>query len=190
MDERVDQINENTAPERDAREVVLTYTTAPRSVVERYVQPTLLPGRRTPPTEAEEDEELETPHHRRIRRILLSALALLLVVSLLLSILYGSGLLAPREKRSTSSEMERHENEQSVAVSHAKTRIARYPNGDGTRLRYYPADGEVLSIQQVYERVNPCTVTVATEISPTSMTIGTGVASIATMIAAIANMMK
>lgn len=177
MDEKVDQINENAAPERSAREVVLTYTAAPRSVVERYVQPTPLPGRRTPPqAEENEDEELEAPRpRRRVRRILLPALALLLVVSLLLSILYGSGLLAPREKRSTSSDLERHENEQSIAVSHAKTRIARYPNGDGTRLRYYPADGETLSIQQVYERVNPCTVTVATEISPTSMTIGTGV---------------
>ena len=45
MDERVEQVNENTSPERDAREVVLEYVPAQRGVVECYVQPTPLPFR-------------------------------------------------------------------------------------------------------------------------------------------------
>lgn len=180
MDERVEQVNENTAPERDAREVVLEYVPAQRGVVECYVQPTPLPGRRTRPVrpdeDEDEDEEQDHPRRRhRVRRIILSTVALLLVGSVFLSILYGSGVIGAREQHSESSGLQRRDSEESTAAGHPKTLIPRYPNGDGTRLRYYPAGGDVLSIQQIYAQVNPCTVTVAAERSQTTLTIGTGV---------------
>ncbi len=177
MDEKTDLLNETAA--KDPREVVLEYTPAQRPVVEYYRQPTPLPGRRAaaaPEPKENDGEEYERPRPRpRWARVMISCIALLTVVSLLLGILYTSGLLGPREKRSESSELERRGAE-SVTVPHnSSTKIPRYPNGDGTRVRYYSAEGEELSIQQIYARVNPSTVTVAVDQTQNTLTIGTGV---------------
>ena len=59
--------------------------------------------------------------------------------------------------------------------NHGETTIKRLPNTDKVKLRYSETHGEALSIQEVYQKVNPSTVTVFASMSDGSAMVGTGV---------------
>lgn len=195
------QTDEAPAAE-EPREVVLRYEQAPapaEPIVERYVQPTPLPGRRRgkrwpglrpeqkagpePKADPEPEtapagdeppaEEIEPPRRsRRGLRVFLACIALLVVLSLVIGFLPRP---ARKETDDAAERPYRYELRPDGADLSAKTRLPRYPNGDGTRLRYSEKHGKVLTIQEVYARVNPCTVTVATALADGSALVGTGV---------------
>ena len=170
----MDEYNHNLQPENPpaaetAREVVLRYDAPePEPVTERYVHPDPLPGRAGSPVPA---RQTAAPRHgHRGLRIFLVFMALLLV-STAVSFLRGE---AEKKKRHTGMpRFEYYAKDQ--AHGGEETTITRYPNGGGVRLRFSETRGGVLTIQQVYERVNPCTVTIATALSGTSASVGTGV---------------
>ena len=188
---------EQTGAAEEPREVVLRYAPefpAVRPVVERYVQPTPLPGRRrgsryprprpetlpapAAPAEAaqlEDAEEPALPRRARYRglRIFLGCIAGLVLLSIVITLLPRPGR---REASGEGEEYEfRFELRPDSAEQSAETTIPRYPNGDGTRLRYSETHGKVLRIQDIYARVNPCTVTIATALADGSAMVGTGV---------------
>lgn len=186
---------EPDAPE----EIVLRYDPgAPVPIVLRYVQPTPLPGRKSrrrvaalqnPPAprnadtsfiekfEAAIPPEPEEPPlpRRKTRRVLISCLAALLAACLAV----GPVARLVSTVRDTSPRdggfQFRYELWSSADTAANDTTIRRYPNGENVRLLYAGGHGEKLTIQQVYERVNPCTVTVATALPDGSAIIGTGV---------------
>lgn len=172
-----------------AREVVLRYSPEPRPVEERYVAPLPLPGRRLSPGkkkpakpadwEDEEDWE-EAGHSHTGTRLFLACMGLLMVI------LAGLGIQSMRHRSETiqqqqqevspSSPSYRYETEWTgKAETPSETTIERYPTGTDVRLRYDEEAGQTLSIQEIYERVNPCTVTVATVLPGGSAIIGAGV---------------
>lgn len=155
---------------RDPREVVLSYEQSPRPIEERYMQPTPMPGRRRmflPP------ERTEKKKHRGLK-IFLICLGAVLGIAAVLTGLYFSGCL--NFGSSAGGETEREENNTYYKEQAGKeTTIPAYPNGDGTRLRYQETHGEELTIQQVYGKVNPSTVTVMTGLPYGGAVIGTGV---------------
>ena len=195
MDEFTEILNslESTAPpaSETPQEVVLRYD-APgvQSVVERYVAPLPLPGRQAPQraealaTVADAQRYVFSPRealqqHKPVRRSLWIALAVLAVLALVGAV---AGIVQidrklrarTQEPADESSHYEWHTNLEDY--SDAQTRIPTYPNGEDVRLRFSESHAEALSIQEVYARVNPCTVTVATALSGTGgAIIGTGV---------------
>jgi len=182
------QTGEDPAAEAP-REVVLRYEAAkPCPVVERYVQPEPLPGRRRLPEPEREppvpdaaryvfappERDEEPPRRgRRGVRIFLGCLALLMAVSLIVTFFPRPSAQPERDDADPGFRYELRPG--SSDRGGAKTTIERYPIGSGVRLRYAESRGEELTIQQVYERVNPCTVTVATALPDGSAVIGTGV---------------
>ena len=143
------------------REVVLRYEQPVQSIEERYVQPTPLPGRRSMFS-----IPVKTKQRRRGRTIFLICLATVLLSAAVLSVLYFTGIL------SSGSESGRP---QTISSAERNTTIPTYPNGDGTKLHYAESHGEELTIQEVYARVNPSTVTVIASMKSGSAMIGTGV---------------
>ena len=170
------------------REVVLRYEAPePPPIVLRYVAPKPLPGRRRPPPqewiapeigsrEPELSDDEEPPHSRRGLRIFLICIAALLIALCALGI--RSARRAVQNRAQQQQETFRFETERRNTVSDytpAETTIERYPNSSDVRLRYAEGHGDELTIQEVYERVNPCTVTVATALPDGTAIIGTGV---------------
>ncbi|MBR3561533.1 MAG: trypsin-like peptidase domain-containing protein [Oscillospiraceae bacterium] len=171
------------------QEVVLRYEAPePKPIVERYIAPQPLPGRRKTPPKAPVILELddimsqrsspaadaEPPKHSRTGlRIFLICTAALLIALLFL----GVRSLLPAEEAQDEEHFHFETERRSGAVEHdgVKTTIARFPNSSGVRLRYAEDHGDELRIQEVYERVNPCTVTVVTALPGGTAIIGTGV---------------
>lgn len=179
MDEQNGSLNTNAPPAAETlREVVLRYEAPrPREVVSRYVQPMPLPGRRGTPATVKPERPPPAPARPRPRgrrglRIALICLAVVFAAAAALGFAYRRGLLRNGFVREFRYE---YELRRSYNDSGGETAIARYPNGGAAKLRYAEAHGSVLRIQEVYERVNPCTVTVATSLSDGSAIIGTGV---------------
>lgn len=188
MDEENATLHTGSAPTAELpREVVLRYDPpGPQEVVERYLapeRPAVAPE--DAPRAAERIAEstaavgtpgLGAPGHRGSRGlwIFLSCIGVLLIAVVVLGVLYwrDSSVRRNSERRSFSYDFDF--SDYTVEAS-AETTIARYPNGSGTRLRYAETHGSVLSIQDVYARVNPCTVTVATALPGGGAIIGTGV---------------
>lgn len=156
----------NTSLGQDAREVVLHYEQTVQAVVECYVQPMPLPGK------ARAQMESSAPKKRRRgRRILLVCLITVLVLGGATAALYGIGVIgAPAKKPSNVYEWHITPTQEKV-----ETNIPTYPTGDGTKLRYAETHGDALTIQQVYEKVNPSTVTVMTGLPNGNAMVGTGV---------------
>jgi len=181
MDERNDARIPETdggsgAPREDA-EVVLAYRRSPQPVVEYYVQPMPLPGARRRTEEAAAEERRH--RSRRGLRIFLWCLAALAVFTGAVAgaaALLRSGFFfgANEPYYSDGFSLDRGER-RGGDRSAAETRIARYPTGDGTRLTYSETHGETMTIQEIYARVNPCTVTVVATLTDESAQIGTGV---------------
>ncbi len=173
---------EETAAENAPREVVLRYEPArPQEVVLRYAPPA--PEAAAP----ESDGSLpaapvrERGRNMGIRRagshtglrIFLICFAALLLAAVSIGILYQRHKAELEDLRRDTEPYEWHFD--TIDYSDAETTIERYPNGGGTRLRYSETHGSVLDIQEIYKRVNPCTVTVATTLPGSGAIIGTGV---------------
>ena len=163
MDEERNELDKELL--RDPREVVLRYEQEVRPVEERYVQPTLLPGRRS---------MFRVPVERRKRRrglkIFLVCLAVVLLAAAALAVLYFTGNLFPED-----DVPEEFGWSMIPTQTHAETAIPAYPNGDGTKLRYRETHGEALSAQEIYAKVNPSTVTVIATMKNGNASVGTGV---------------
>ena len=167
------------------KEVVLRYEPpSPKEVVLRYEPPAAAEhiGDAEPPTPGESAPDGAPPGgvperaaSRKGLRIFLICVAVLLIALVVLAMFYRQESAAYRHGSADSS-MPRYEwREQLDAYAGADTTIERYPNGDGTRLRFAETHGSALSIQEVYARVNPCTVTVATALPNGGAIIGAGV---------------
>ncbi len=167
------------------REVVLRYQAPePQPIVLRYVAPKPLPGRRRPvppPPEPEcadtedEPEEAAANHSRTGLRIFLICAAALLITLCVLGVRSARRAAQNHAQPQESFRFETERHNSAFDYVPAETTIERYPNSSGVRLRCAEEHGDELTIQEIYERVNPCTVTVATAMPDGSAIIGTGV---------------
>lgn len=183
---------DDTPAEEAPREVVLRYEAqGAQPVTLRYIHPEPLPGQREQP-EPQQETLREEPHKlvydppattakprsHNGRRKFLAGLAILLVISLVVSILpHPKAEKKQRDKGGEGEKTFRYELRPSgfERNNDAETTIPHHPNGDGTRLRPSETHDRELTIQEVYERVNPCTVTVVTALPDGSAYVGTGV---------------
>ncbi|MBQ9460111.1 MAG: trypsin-like peptidase domain-containing protein [Oscillospiraceae bacterium] len=169
------------------REVVLTYAAPPpQEVVERYLSP--------PPQQEPESQQppaasgsaartfaytpgLGSPERGGMRSLwpFFACIGVLLLAVVLFAALYIRAAMENQSADRRDFSYEFSVPDKANADDAGETTIDRYPNGDGTRLRYEGTHGSVLSIQDVYARVNPCTVTIATELPSGGAIIGTGV---------------
>lgn len=163
MDEENSVLNTQRTPDG---EVVLHYEQTAQPIVEYYVQPTPLPGKKKP-----QSAPLTPKKRRRGRKVFLVCLAVVVLAGAVITALYAAGMLGT-EGSGYPGGYERYD---SFLETESETRIPTYPNGDGTKLRYEETHGAELTIQEVYERVNPCTVTVMTALPDGSAMVGTGV---------------
>ena len=170
------------APEAP-REVVLRYCAPePQEVVERYLAPEQPSASDAKAPEAAPKAEpvytpgIGAPGHKGTRGlwIFLSCICVLLIAVIALIVIHWKDIPSDRssERRGFSHDFDFSDY---AAEAGAETTIDRYPTGGATRLRYAETHGSVLSIQDVYARVNPCTVTVATALPGGGAIIGTGV---------------
>ena len=163
----MDHPNENMEPFSEPQEVVLHYEAHVTPIVERYVQPTPLPGKKNafPPP----------PRRRKGLKIFLFCMLGLIVLSGAITALWYSGVF-DRYTSYDDGHFE-HRGEQTYYDSddHGETTIKRLPNTDKVKLRYSETHGEALTIQDIYQKVNPSTVTVLTGMSDGSAMVGTGV---------------
>ena len=164
----MDHPNENMAQTNAPQEVVLRYEAPVTPIVERYVQPTPLPGRKNAPP---------SPSRRRKGlKIFLFCMLGLIVLSGAITALWYGGVF----DRYTSYDDGRFEHRGELdyydnSDDHGETTIKRLPNTDKVKLRYSETHGKELSIQDIYQKVNPSTVTVLTGMSDGSAMVGTGV---------------
>ena len=164
----MDHPNENMAQTNAPQEVVLRYEAPVSPIVERYVQPTPLPGRKNAPP--------SPPRRRKGLKIFLFCMLGLIVLSGAITALWYGGVF----DRYTSYDDGRFEhrgepNYYDNSDDHGETTIKRLPNTDKVKLRYSETHGKELSIQEIYQKVNPSTVTVLTGMSDGSAMVGTGV---------------
>lgn len=164
----MDHPNENMAQTNAPQEVVLRYEAPVAPIVERYVQPTPLPGRKNAPP--------SPPRRRKGLKIFLFCMLGLIVLSGAITALWYGGVF----DRYTSYDDGRFEhrgepNYYDNSDDHGETTIKRLPNTDKVKLRYSETHGKELSIQEIYQNVNPSTVTVLTGMSDGSAMVGTGV---------------
>lgn len=164
----MDHPNENMAQTNAPQEVVLRYEAPVAPIVERYVQPTPLPGRKNVPP--------SPPRRRKGLKIFLFCMLGLIVLSGAITALWYGGVF----DRYTSYDDGRFEhrgepNYYDNSDDHGETTIKRLPNTDKVKLRYSETHGKELSIQEIYQKVNPSTVTVLTGMSDGSAMVGTGV---------------
>ena len=158
---------EHNGPCSEPQEVVLRYEAHAVPIVERYVQPTPLPGKKEPIA--------PPPRRRKGLKIFLLCMLGLVLLSGTISALWFSGVFDSQ----TSYEDDRfeHHSERRYYDSgdHGETTIKRLPNTDKVKLRYSETHGKALTIQEIYQKVNPSTVTVLTGMNDGSGMVGTGV---------------
>jgi len=175
------------AASEDGREVVLRYAAEAPEVTLRFVAPEPLPGarRRTVQRLLEaagrddaaaepEDEEEEEKRIRRWPWFLLGLATAPLLLCIATAVLFWSGRLSPEIPVDRYFNREPRGYVESGSEDSPAT-IERAANTDAVRLRVTEGHGEALNIRELYERVNPSTVTVAVSVSDTRMTVGTGV---------------
>ena len=174
----MDLSNDNFVTPRagEPQEVVLRYAPDAVPIVERYVQPTPLPGQRSAPP-------IISPRRRKrgFRIFLLCMLALVLISGgatawwflsddggdYYIDNDFGSywdGRFEYRDEDGYYNDSER-----------GTTTISRAPHTQDVRLIYNEDHGKTLSVQDIYRKVNPSTVTVLTGMSDGSAMVGTGV---------------
>ena len=184
---------DETSAAEAPREVVLRFDAPrPQPVVERYVAPEPPPGQRTAEPQAPPQEEPvpsaeryvftppEEPAHRsRVGLwVLLGCIAALLIALLILVVVQMRRTVRQGAAQQPSTVYRYEYNRPSGYTSDGggtETTIARYRTDSNVRLRYAENHGSELTIQEVYTRVNPCTVTVATALPSGTAIIGTGV---------------
>ena len=137
-------------------EVVETYRQPePGEVVECYARP--LPGRRSGPVR---------PEHRRRRRGLWIFIVCLTVV---LGIAAGTWVWTLLRPQFSDSGYDGRETAEPQEIT-----IPSYPTGEGARLEIASDHGQALTVQEIYQRVNPSVVTVLAQLEG-SASVGTGV---------------
>ena len=158
---------ENPSPANEPQEVVLRYEAHIAPIVERYVQPTPLPGRKPPAP--------PPPRRRKGLKLFLLCMLVLVTLSGTITALWYSGIF----EDDTSYEDDRFEHRSERRYydneDHGETTIKRLPNTDKVKLRYSETHGRALTIQEIYQKVNPSTVTVLTGMRDGSAMVGTGV---------------
>ena len=166
----MDQSNETLDLQPAApQEVVLRYEASVTPIVERYVQPTPLPGRRcaaAPPVRKKK---------RRGLTIFLVCMLVLAVLSGAVTALWYNGVFDRYDSYGDDRFERRDDPGYYESDSHGETTIKRLPNTDQVKLRYNEGHGEALTIQEIYQKVNPSTVTVLTGMDDGSAMVGTGV---------------
>ena len=163
----MDHPNENMAQTNAPQEVVLRYEAPVAPIVERYVQPTPLPGRKNAPP---------SPSRRRKGlKIFLFCMLGLIVLSGAITALWYGGVFDRYTSYDDGRFEHRGEPNYYDSDDHGETTIKRLPNTDKVKLRYSETHGKELSIQEIYQKVNPSTVTVLTGMSDGSAMVGTGV---------------
>ena len=154
-------------------EVVLRYD-APeaREVVERYIHPDPLPRRFAPVRSPGQFRSAPAASAASARRQPHKGLRTFLCFIALLLIPAAISYLRGHETKQAPSSESHAETQTRGAV---ETSVPRYPNGEDVRLRLAETHGRLLTIQQIYERVNPCTVTVTVAMNDGAASVGTGV---------------
>ena len=150
----------------EPQEVVLRYEARVTPIVERYVQPTPLPG---------QPKAAAPRRKRKGLRIFLFCMLGLLLISGGITALCLSGVFDSHDSYFDDHFEHRNDAESYDNSNHGETTIKRLPNTDKVKLRYSETHGEALSIQEVYQKVNPSTVTVFASMSDGSAMVGTGV---------------
>lgn len=150
----------------EPREVVLRYEAPVTPIVEHYIQPTPLPGqpKKDPPRKK-----------RKGLKIFLFCMLGLLIVSGIVTALWLGGAFDDHRSYHDDDFEQRHDEDYYDNSEHGETTIKRLPNTDQVKLRYNESHGEALTIQEIYQKVNPSTVTVLTGNRDGSAMVGTGV---------------
>ena len=151
----------------EPQEGVLRYEAPVTPIVERYVQPTPLPG---------QPKKHTSPRKKRkgLKIFLFCMLGLLLVSGVVTALWLGGAFDDHRSYHDDDFE-QRHDEDYYDNSEHGETTIKRLPNTDQVKLRYNESHGEALTIQEIYQKVNPSTVTVLTGNRDGSAMVGTGV---------------
>ena len=150
----------------EPQEVVLRYEARITPIAERYVQPTPLPG---------QPKAAAPRRKRKGLRIFLFCMLGLLLISGGITALCLSGVFDSHDSYFDDHFEHRNDAESYDNSNHGETTIKRLPNTDKVKLRYSETHGEALSIQEVYQKVNPSTVTVFASMNDGSAMVGTGV---------------
>ena len=165
----MDQENQNlpqSGSTNEPQEVVLRYEARITPIVERYVQPTPLPG---------QPKAAAPRRKRKGLRIFLFCMLGLLLISGGITALCLSGVFDSHDSYFDDHFEHRNDAESYDNSNHGETTIKRLPNTDKVKLRYSETHGEALSIQEVYQKVNPSTATVFASMNDGSAMVGTGV---------------
>lgn len=128
-----------------------------REVVEVYSRP--LPGYRK-----ERKEELPAPRRNRRKGVIIFLICFVLAVLMAV----GAAVLAQRKH-----DAKRNEDGQQSQRSQEIT-IPAFPTGQGVKLPIVREHGEMLTAQEIYQKVNPAVVTVMVQLED-KMGVGTGV---------------
>ena len=167
MDHENQELSPTVSQSGEPREVVLRYEAPVTPIVERYVQPTPLPG---------QPKKHTSPRKKRkgLKIFLFCMLGLLLVSGVVTALWLGGAFDDHRSYHDNDFE-QRHDEDYYDNSEHGETTIKRLPNTDQVKLRYNESHGEALTIQEIYQKVNPSTVTVLTGNRDGSAMVGTGV---------------
>ena len=118
-------------------------------------------------------------HHRAKKRkglkIFLFCMLGLLLVSGVVTALWLGGAFDDHRSYHDDDFEQRHDEDYYDNSEHGETTIKRLPNTDQVKLRYNESHGEALTIREIYQKVNPSTVTVLTGNRDGSAMVGTGV---------------
>ena len=166
MDHENQELSPTVSQSGEPQEVVLRYEAPVTPIVERYIQPTPLPGqpKKDPPRKK-----------RKGLKIFLFCMLGLLIVSGIVTALWLGGAFDDHRSYHDDDFEQRHDEDYYDNSEHGETTIKRLPNTDQVKLRYNESHGEALTIQEIYQKVNPSTVTVLTGNRDGSAMVGTGV---------------
>ena len=169
--------SDNFIPQREPNEVTLEYVAEPKPYVAYYVQDRPLPGRK-PETAAQEPPAKTRRKGHRGLKIFLICLAAVLVLAGGLYAAWWFGLLPDRfyggEHGDYYDDPDYYYYYYGELDESAEPELPVVSADDGVRLVYADGHGDALTIQEIYRRVNPSTVTVVTEL-PRGASVGTGV---------------
>ena len=168
--------SDNFIPQREPNEVTLEYVAEPKPYVAYYVQDRPLPGRK-PETAAQEPPAKTRRKRHRGLKIFLICLAAVLALAGGLYAAWWFGLLPDRFYGGDHGDY--YDNPDYYYYygeldESAEPELPVVSADDGVRLVYADGHGDALTIQEIYRRVNPSTVTVVTEL-PRGASVGTGV---------------
>ena len=167
---------DNFIPQREPNEVTLEYVAEPKPYVAYYVQDRPLPGKKPEAAAQEPPAKTRRKGHRGLK-IFLICLAAVLVLAGGLYAAWWFGLLPDRfydEYDGSGYGDSYGYYYYSDLDESAEPELPVVAAGDGVRLVYADGHGDALTIQEVYQKVNPSTVTVVTEL-PRGASVGTGV---------------